>query len=182
SSGWPDDADDRPRVVGRVLPQRRLVDGLGRGRLDGRANPDSAGRVQPLPDPRRGAGERHVNSRFGRTWLAFGYAFLYIPIATLIVFSFNESKMVTLWSGFSLRWYHEILHDSEFIDAFLTSLKIALMTATASIVLGTMAAFALVRYRSSAKAAIVPSTIEAERWPLSRWCATAALRAAPSSS
>jgi putrescine transport system permease protein len=88
-----------------------------------------------------------VNSRIGRAWLALGYAFLYIPIATLIVFSFNESKMVTLWSGFSLRWYREILHDSELIDAFLTSLKIALMTATASIVLGTLAAFALVRYR-----------------------------------
>ncbi len=89
-----------------------------------------------------------MNSRFGRAWLAFGYAFLYIPIATLIVFSFNQSKMVTLWAGFSLRWYREILHDSELIDAFFTSLKIALMTASASIVLGTLAAFALVRYRS----------------------------------
>jgi putrescine transport system permease protein len=89
-----------------------------------------------------------VNSRLGRIWLALGYAFLYIPIATLIVFSFNESKMVTLWSGFSLRWYREILHDSELIDGFLTSLKIALMTATASVVLGTLAAFALVRYRT----------------------------------
>jgi putrescine transport system permease protein len=89
-----------------------------------------------------------MNSVFGRVWLAFGYAFLYIPIATLIVFSFNESRMVTLWGGFSTHWYHEILHDAELIDAFLTSLKIALMTASASVVLGTMAAFALVRYRS----------------------------------
>jgi len=89
-----------------------------------------------------------VNSRLGRAWLALGYAFLYIPIATLIVFSFNESKMVTLWGGFSLRWYREIVHDSELIDGFLTSLQIALMTATASIVLGTLAAFALVRYRT----------------------------------
>jgi len=89
-----------------------------------------------------------VNSRFGRAWLLAGYAFLYIPIATLIVFSFNESRMVTLWTGFSLRWYHEILHDTEIIDGFVTSLKIALLTATASVVLGTLAAFALVRYRS----------------------------------
>jgi putrescine transport system permease protein len=89
-----------------------------------------------------------MNSRIGRVWLIFGYAFLYIPIATLIVFSFNESQMVTLWSGFSVRWYRAIVHDTELIDGFVTSLKIALMTATASIVLGTLAAFALVRYRS----------------------------------
>jgi putrescine transport system permease protein len=88
-----------------------------------------------------------MNSLFGRAWLLVGYAFLYIPIATLIAFSFNESKMVTLWSGFSLRWYQAILTDTEIIDGFVTSLKIALMTATASIVLGTLAAFALVRYR-----------------------------------
>jgi putrescine transport system permease protein len=89
-----------------------------------------------------------MNSRFGRAWLLCGYAFLYIPIFTLIAFSFNESQMVTLWSGFSLRWYRAILHDTELIDGFVTSLKIALMTATASILLGTLAAFALVRYRS----------------------------------
>jgi putrescine transport system permease protein len=88
-----------------------------------------------------------MNSAFGRTWLAFGYAFLYIPIATLIAFSFNASKMVTLWGGFSLHWYHEILHDGELIEGLLTSLKIALLTASASVVLGTLAAFALVRYR-----------------------------------
>jgi putrescine transport system permease protein len=89
-----------------------------------------------------------VYSRFGRAWLLAGYAFLYIPIVTLIAFSFNESKMVTLWSGFSLRWYRALLTDTEVIDGFVTSLKIALMTATASVVLGTLAAFALVRYRS----------------------------------
>jgi len=88
-----------------------------------------------------------VNSRFGRAWLLAGYAFLYIPIATLIAFSFNASKMVTLWGGFSLHWYRELLNDTEVINGFVTSLKIALMTASASIVLGTLAAFALVRYR-----------------------------------
>src|SRR6266853_6657 len=141
------DLHDRPGAVGRVLQEYRLVDGLGRSGVDGGADPDSAGRVQPLSDPRRGPGQRRMNSGFGRAWLAFGYAFLYIPIATLIAFSFNASKMVTLWGGFSLHWYHEILHDSELIDGFVTSLKIALMTATASIVLGTLAAFTLVRYR-----------------------------------
>lgn len=84
---------------------------------------------------------------FGRAWLLAGFAFLYFPIATLIGFSFNESKMVTLWGGFSLKWYREILQDTEIIDAFIISLKIALMTATASVVIGTLAAFALARYR-----------------------------------
>jgi putrescine transport system permease protein len=89
-----------------------------------------------------------MNSRFGRAWLLAGYAFLYFPIATLIVFSFNASKMVTLWGGFSLHWYGELLRDTEVVEAFFISLKIATLTASASIVLGTLAAFALVRHRS----------------------------------
>ncbi len=75
------------------------------------------------------------------------YAFLYIPIITLVVFSFNESKLVTLWSGFSLKWYYEVLHDKEIINGFWLSLKIAFLTATASVVLGTFAAVALTRYK-----------------------------------
>ncbi len=88
-----------------------------------------------------------MNSRFGRIWLLAGYAFLYIPILTLIVFSFNESKMVTLWTGFSLRWYQAIVHDSQIIDGLVLSLKVATLSASAAVVLGTLAAFALVRYR-----------------------------------
>jgi putrescine transport system permease protein len=89
-----------------------------------------------------------MDSRFGKAWLAAGYAFLYLPILTLIVFSFNDSKMVTLWGGFTLKWYGVIAHDTEVVDGFILSIKIALMTATASIVLGTLAAFAMVRYKS----------------------------------
>lgn len=89
-----------------------------------------------------------MSSRLGRAWLAAGYAFLYLPIVTLIVFSFNDSKMVTLWGGFTLKWYGVIANDTEVVDAFVLSLKVALMTATASVLLGTLAAFALVRYRS----------------------------------
>jgi putrescine transport system permease protein len=85
--------------------------------------------------------------RLGKVWLALGYVFLYVPILTLIVFSFNESKMVSLWSGFSLRWYQAIFHDEEIISAVLVSLKIAFASATTAIVLGTLAAFAVVRYR-----------------------------------
>lgn len=85
--------------------------------------------------------------RLGKTWLALGFAFLYLPIVTLIVFSFNDNKMVTLWSGFSLRWYVAVLQDEEILSAVWVSLKIAFLAASASVVLGTLAAFAVVRYR-----------------------------------
>jgi len=85
--------------------------------------------------------------RLGRFWLGAGYVFLYVPILTLIVFSFNESKMVSLWTGFSLRWYYAIFHDDEILSAVVVSLKIAFAAASAAVVLGTLAAFAIVRYR-----------------------------------
>jgi putrescine transport system permease protein len=86
-------------------------------------------------------------NRFARSWLLAGFAFLYLPIVSLIVFSFNESKMATLWSGFSFHWYVAILDDEEILSALWVSLKIALAAATASVLLGTLAAYALVRYR-----------------------------------
>lgn len=89
-----------------------------------------------------------MDSRFGRAWLLAGYAFLYIPILTLIAFSFNASKMVTLWGGFSLHWYAALADDAEITSGFLLSLKIGLMTASTAVVIGTLAAFALVRYRA----------------------------------
>lgn len=89
-----------------------------------------------------------MDSRIGRIWLGAGYFFLYLPIVTLIVFSFNDSKMVTLWGGFTFKWYGVITHDTEVIDGFLLSLKIGVMTATASVILGTLAAFTMVRYKS----------------------------------
>lgn len=89
-----------------------------------------------------------MTARLGRAWLVAGYAFLYLPIVTLIVFSFNDSRMVTLWGGFTLKWYGVIANDTEVVDAFVLSLKVALMTASASVVLGTLAAFAMVRYKS----------------------------------
>jgi putrescine transport system permease protein len=89
-----------------------------------------------------------MESRIGKAWLIGGYIFLYLPILTLIVFSFNDSKMVTLWGGFTFKWYGVIAHDTEVVDGFLLSMKIALMTATASVGLGMLAAFAMVRYKS----------------------------------
>lgn len=88
-----------------------------------------------------------MNSRLGKAWLAAGYAFLYLPIFTLIIFSFNDSKMVTLWGGFTFKWYGVIANDDAVKDALWLSLKVAFFSATASIALGTLAAFAMVRYR-----------------------------------
>jgi putrescine transport system permease protein len=87
-----------------------------------------------------------MRNRFGLSWLIGGYLFLYLPIFTLIVFSFNESKLASLWTHFSLKWYAAILDDTEIIDGFLVSAKIAFMSATASVILGTLAAFVMVRY------------------------------------
>ena len=91
-----------------------------------------------------------MDSRLGqitsRTWLIFGFVFLYLPIFTLVVLSFNDNKSVTTWTYFSFRWYGELAQDTQLIEGFVLSLKIALLTATASVVLGTFAAVALVRY------------------------------------
>jgi putrescine transport system permease protein len=79
--------------------------------------------------------------------LAFGYAFLYVPIAILMVYSFNDNRLVTVWSHFSTRWYGELFRNAQIGDALWLSLRIAAMSATASVVLGTMAAFAMERVR-----------------------------------
>jgi putrescine transport system permease protein len=92
-----------------------------------------------------------MNNRSGRVtsrlWLAAGFVFLYLPIVTLIVLSFNDSPLVTSWTGFSLRWYGELAGDDAIIDGFVLSLKIALSTATTSVVLGTFAAVAITRFK-----------------------------------
>ncbi|CAB3807435.1 Inner membrane ABC transporter permease protein YdcV [Paraburkholderia caffeinitolerans] len=77
--------------------------------------------------------------------LTIGFLFLYIPIISLVVYSFNASKLVTVWSGFSVRWYGALLQDDELINAAILSLKIAVLTATASVVIGTWAGFVLAR-------------------------------------
>ena len=84
---------------------------------------------------------------FGKGWLAMGFAFLYLPIVALVVFSFNDSPVPNSWRGFTLKWYVALANDSEMLTAFWLSLKIAFFTACASVVLGTLAAFALVKYK-----------------------------------
>lgn len=81
------------------------------------------------------------------TVLMFGYAFLYGPIASLIVYSFNENRLVTVWSGFSTRWYGELLQNDQILGAAWLSIKIAATNATFAVILGTLAAMAMVRYR-----------------------------------
>ncbi|MEW6559403.1 MAG: ABC transporter permease subunit [Pseudomonadota bacterium] len=81
------------------------------------------------------------------TWMILVYLFLYLPIVVLVVYSFNDSRMVTIWGGWTLKWYGAVVHDQEVISGLILSLKVALATATTSVLLGTLAAFALVRYR-----------------------------------
>jgi putrescine transport system permease protein len=87
-----------------------------------------------------------MKSKFGLGWLFAVYLFLYLPILTLVVFSFNDSRLNTSWGGFTFKWYAEIVNDREIREALWLSLKIAFFTATASVILGTLAAFAMVRY------------------------------------
>src|SRR5271165_266083 len=78
--------------------------------------------------------------------LLFGFAFLYAPIALLIVYSFNASRLVTVWAGFSTRWYAALIADDQFRDSAATSLQVAAMAASLALVLGTLGGFALARF------------------------------------
>ena len=84
-------------------------------------------------------------SWFNVTSVVLGFAFLYLPIVLLVVYSFNESKLVTVWSGFSTRWYVSVFNNEGFMDAAWTTIRIAFLSATIATILGTMAALALVR-------------------------------------
>jgi putrescine transport system permease protein len=84
--------------------------------------------------------------RFGTvnlTALAFGLAFIYLPIAILIINSFNDSRLVTVWAGASLRWYRELARDDAMFDAASVSLRVAFLSASAATIFGTLAALAL---------------------------------------
>jgi len=85
-------------------------------------------------------------SRFVFSVLVFGYAFLYIPLASVIVYSFNDSKLATVWGGFSTRWYVELFKNEQILDAAFLSLRIASTSATLATIFGTMAGLILVRF------------------------------------
>lgn len=83
----------------------------------------------------------------GKAWMLLVYAFLYAPLLFMIVFSFNSTRQDAVFTGFSLRWYEALLADTKIVNGFFVSLKVALTTGVLSAVLGTFAAFVLVRYR-----------------------------------
>ena len=77
--------------------------------------------------------------------VALGLAFLYAPIVVLVVYSFNASRLVTVWAGWSTRWYGELLRDGAMLESAWVTIRVAMLSATAATVLGTLAALALVR-------------------------------------
>ncbi|HVO18153.1 MAG TPA: ABC transporter permease subunit [Anaeromyxobacter sp.] len=84
---------------------------------------------------------------FGKAWLWAGYLFLYIPIVALVFYSFNASPLPVVWAGASLRWYRALPHDRELLAGVWLSLRIAFYSAWTSVVLGSLAGFALVKYK-----------------------------------
>jgi putrescine transport system permease protein len=84
-------------------------------------------------------------SWFNATSLTLGFAFLYLPMIILVIYSFNASKLVTVWGGFSTKWYGELVQNDAFLDAAWVTIKVAVMSSTIATVLGTMAAYVLIR-------------------------------------
>ena len=78
--------------------------------------------------------------------IVLGMAFLYLPIAVLVIYSFNASRLVAVWGGWSMRWYAELFNDAALVESALISLRLALVSASAATILGTLAALALARF------------------------------------
>ncbi|TKI07456.1 putrescine ABC transporter permease PotI [Martelella alba] len=87
-----------------------------------------------------------VRSAWRIAILAVGFAFLYAPMLMLVIYSFNSSKLVTVWAGWSVRWYGVLVHDDAMISAVTLSLSLAAATATMAVILGTLAAVVIVRF------------------------------------
>jgi putrescine transport system permease protein len=82
---------------------------------------------------------------FNATALTLGFAFLYLPMLILVIYSFNASKLVTIWAGFSTKWYGELINNDAFLDAAWVTVQVGVVSSTFATVLGTMAAYVLVR-------------------------------------
>ncbi|EDM73251.1 putrescine ABC transporter, permease protein [Roseobacter sp. AzwK-3b] len=82
---------------------------------------------------------------FNATSLTFGFAFLYLPMVLLVIYSFNDSKLVTVWAGFSTKWYGELLRNEAFLDAAWVTIQVAFVSSTIATILGTMGAYVIVR-------------------------------------
>lgn len=90
---------------------------------------------------------KFLEKHLGKAWLLLVYAFLYLPLLFMVVFSFNSTRQDARFTGFSLRWYEALTRDSKIVEGFFLSLKVAAVTGVLSATLGTFAAFVLVRYR-----------------------------------
>lgn len=88
-----------------------------------------------------------LEKHFGKLWLGVVYAFLYMPLVFMVVFSFNSTRQDANFTGFSLRWYEALTKDTKIVEGFWLSVQVALVTGVLSAILGTFAAFVLVRYR-----------------------------------
>ena len=82
----------------------------------------------------------------GKFWMAGVYAFFYLPLAFLVVFSFNSTRQDSVFTGFSWRWYQALVNDNRLVEGFFLSLNVALLSATLATILATLAAYALVRF------------------------------------
>src|SRR5262249_36715110 len=136
-------AHDRAPAVRRVLPQPRLAEGeRGRDR-DAAAAGGADHAVPAFPEQRTaGAEEMKTQGLFSKSMLGVGFAFLYIPIISMIWYSFNNSRLVTVWDSENsptLKWYGKLLDDSQVLSAAWLSIQVAAMSATGAVVLGTLA-------------------------------------------
>ena len=104
---------------------------------------------------------RLVQDYFGRAWMVLIFLFLYLPLMFMVVFSFNSTRQDAVFTGFSLRWYEALARDNKIVEGFWLSLQIALATGILSAVLGTFAAFVLVRYQRFAGRTVFSGMVNA---------------------
>ncbi|MDO8719220.1 MAG: ABC transporter permease subunit [Polaromonas sp.] len=102
-----------------------------------------------------------LEKHFGKLWLGLVFMFLYLPLIFMVVFSFNSTRQDAEFTGFSLRWYEALTRDTKIVEGFWLSLKIATVSGVLSAVLGTFAAFVLVRYRRFAGRTIFSGMVNA---------------------
>ena len=102
-----------------------------------------------------------LEKHFGKAWLALVYLFLYMPLFFMVIFSFNSTRQDANFTGFSLRWYEALTRDTKIVEGFWLSVKVAAVTGVLSAVLGTFAAFVLVRYRRFAGRTVFSGMVNA---------------------
>src|SRR5208282_2129707 len=130
-----------------IFRQQRLADRRGRRRCAGLPVGHAHHRL-PVPGD-AGSGPRLTMrkvSAFNFAAILLGVAFLYLPIVILVIYSFNASRLVAVWGGWSTHWYAELIDDAPLLESAFISFRLAFVSASAATVLGTLAAVALVRF------------------------------------